>query len=177
MADVTENDLRAAIKALVDVVAPSVLTTDPLANEQLRLVIESLEFIRTRLNRLYDRDRFELSHHLAMSRALKGLLVNLSPATAALFDRTLAIAEQVETRAGASTDDLKAATAGLAAAARELIRESASMPAAVRSQVDRCVLACSEERIAFDRAWYLPLGFDPAPSEVRSLDAILNKVH
>ena len=40
MADVTDNGLRAAVKALTDVVAPSIDPTDPLAKEQLRLVVD-----------------------------------------------------------------------------------------------------------------------------------------
>jgi hypothetical protein len=169
MSDVTENGLRAAVKALVDVVAPSVATTDPLANEQLRLVIEYLQFVRVRLDHLYERDRFELGHALAMARALNALAAPLSADTSALLARTLAAGADIEARVGASPVALKAAAAGLAAAAREIVREAAGFDDGIRRKVERCVLDGSDRRIAFERAWYLPLGFDPAPGEVAPL--------
>jgi hypothetical protein len=173
MSDVTENGLRSAVKALVDVVAPSVAATDPLANEQLRLVVEYLQFVRGRLDHLYDRDRFELDHHLAMARALADLAPPLSPTTAGLLDRTLQAGAQSLARVGASTVELKAASAGLAAAVREIVREAASFNPDLRLRVERCVLDGSDRRITFERAWYLPLGFDPAPGEVAPLSEVL----
>ena len=50
MSDVTDNGLRAAVKALTDVVAPSIDPSDPLAKEQLRLVVDYLQFVRSRLD-------------------------------------------------------------------------------------------------------------------------------
>lgn len=173
MSDVTENGLRAAVKALVDVVAPSVAPSDPLANEQLRLVIEYLQFVRSRLDHLYERDRFELGHHLAMAKALKALAPTLSPATATLLERALEAGSQTESRLGAPPIELKAAAADLAAAVREIVREAASFEAGIRGKVERSVLDGSERRIAFERAWYLPLGFDPAPAEVAPLAEVL----
>ena len=69
-------------------------------------------------------------------------------------------------RAGASTTALKTAAAALAASVRELIREAATFDADLRRKIEQFVLDMSDERIAFDRSWYLPLGFDPAPGEV-----------
>lgn len=169
MSDVTENGLRAAIKALVDVVAPSVASSDPLANEQLRLVIEYLQFVRGRLDHLYERDRFELGHHLGMARALEAMGAPLSASTAGLLERTIEAGARTEARVGAAPVELKAAGAGLAAAVREIVREAAAFNADIRSRIERSVLEGSDRRIAFERAWYLPLGFDPAPGEVAPL--------
>src|SRR3954452_4273924 len=89
-----DNALGAAIRALEEVVAPAIDPADPLAAEQLVLVIDSLRFLRERLDHLHDRARqfvlvtlarpslrerldhlhdrarFDLRHHLTLARAI-----------------------------------------------------------------------------------------------------------
>ncbi|MES2482164.1 MAG: hypothetical protein V4609_09230 [Pseudomonadota bacterium] len=173
MTDVTENDLRAAVKALTDVIAPAISKADPLALEQLRLVTESLEFIRSRLDDFYDRDYFDLNHHLEMARLLQAMSLPLTEPTQALLGRTVGVGDEVSRTPGASSRDLKTATAGLAAAVRLIVRESTTMPADRRDKVERCVLSASRSRIAVDRAWFLPMGFDPEPDKVSPLSDVL----
>lgn len=173
MADVTDNGLRAAVKALIDVVAPSIDRADPLAQEQLRLVVDYLEFIRCRLDFLYDRDRFELGHDLALASALQRMHPPCAASTALLLNAAIEAGTLAESVVGTSTVALKAASAALAAATRELIREAAAFATEVRSAIERQVIEASSERIRFERAWYLPLGFDPAPGDVPSLAAVL----
>jgi hypothetical protein len=174
MADVTETGLRSAVKALVDTVAPAIDAKDPLAREQLRLVVDYLEFVGGRLDFMYPRDRFELRHHLAMGRTLQRLAADaVSASTAGLLAAAIAAGEQCLGRLGAGPAELKAAGAALAAAIRELVREAVSFDAPRRRSVERAVLDASDERVAFDRAWYLPLGFDPASGEVARLADLL----
>ena len=173
MADVTDNGLRAAVKALTDVVAPSIDRGDPLAQEQLRLVVDYLEFVRCRLDFLYDRDRFELGHELALASALQRLHPPCSAPTAALLHAAIEAGGLAASAVGTSTVALKAAAAALAAAVRELIREAATFATEARSAIERQVIEASGERILFERAWYLPLGFDPAPGEVPALAVLL----
>jgi hypothetical protein len=175
MTDVTENGLRAAVKALTDIVAPAVSANDPLAIEQLRLVVDYLEFVRQRLDFLHDRDRFELEHHLAMARALIALTVPESDLIESALRSAIEAAEQALARPASSSPELKFAAATLAAAIRDLIRESAHFDAPTRQRLERCVLDASDARINFDRAWYLPLGFDPAAGEVPRLAQLLGK--
>ena len=171
--DVTENGLRAAVKALTDVVAPAIDRNDPLAAEQLRLVVEYLQFVRSRLDMLYDRDRFELQHNLSMARKLNALGATLSKETASQLEAAISEGAGVQARVGASMPALKTASAALAAAVRDLIREAGAFEPAVRGEIENCVLEASEERITFERAWYLPLGFEPAPQELAPLAQIL----
>lgn len=169
MADVTENGLRAAVKALTDVVAPALSASDPLAHEQLKLVVDYLQFVRSRLDFLYQRDRFELDHHLSMARAVEPIDAPW-PASEA---RALAAAIQTGAAAlmnpASAASALKAASAALAAAVRTRVRAAASFDTAARGSIERAVLDASEQRIAFERAWYLPLGLDPVPGEVAPL--------
>lgn len=164
--DLTENDLRAAIKGLSDVVAPAVDPKDALANEQLRLVIDYLRFLRERIDLLGHRDRLELRQHVESGQALIALDV---------ADAATARALKAATQAGAT--DLanlevapgvcKRATAAIAAAIRDGTRSARQWPAASAQRWEACVLQTSLARIAFEQAWYLPLGFESSPGDVR----------
>ena len=50
-----------------------------------------------------------------------------------------------------------------------MIREAASFEAQVRTAIERKVLDASDDVVRFERAWYLPMGFDPKPGEVPAL--------
>lgn len=174
MADVTETGLRAVVKALTTVVAPALDPSDPLAKEQLKLAVDYIEFVRARLEHLYDRDRFELTHSLALARAVLPLgAASPSTSTSALLDGALREGAAELARVGANPVALKSAAAALGAAVRELVREAAGFDAAQRRAIEAAVLRASDARIAFERAWYLPLGFDPAPHEVGALAEVL----
>ena len=175
MADVTENTLRAAIKALKDVIAPSVDRDDALANEQIRLVTQYLEFTGERLDLLYERDRFELAHHLQMARTLTALSTHASDQVATSLEAAIAQGTGAYNRAGLPPGELKAASASLACAVRMLVREASTYPASVSKKIQSVVLDLSQERVAFERSWYLPLGFDPAPGEVPPISSVLEK--
>ena len=125
MTDVTENGLRAAVKALTDIVAPAISHTDPLANEQLRLVVDYLEFVRRRLDYLHDRDRFELDHNLAMARALDALGVPGSGTTMALLKSAIQDGAPAQAFPAASSPALKSAAAALAVGAGFILRSFA----------------------------------------------------
>ena len=169
MADVTENGLRAAVKALTDVVAPALSATDPLAHEQLKLVVDYLQFVRSRLDFLYQRDRFELDQHLSMARALESIDAPWPAAAAQALEAAIQTGTAALMAAGTSAIALKAASAALAAEVRARVREAASFDAELRAPIERAIVHASEQRIAFERAWYLPLGLDPVPGEVAPL--------
>ncbi|WP_137919908.1 hypothetical protein [Hydrogenophaga sp. 2FB] len=157
--DHTDVGLRSAIRALNDVVAPVVGKEHAQAHDQLRLTTDYLAFVIERLPHLHQRDRFELSHYLAMARDVHAALpVSSAPALAAAMDA----AQQMLERAGPSTAAVRQATADLSAAV-----------SAVQREVERAVLHASEQRIAFERAWYLPLGLDPDPHDVQPLAVFL----
>src|SRR5262249_9188499 len=60
MADVTTNALRGIIKTLSDVVVPAIPADDPLAQQELKMVVRYLSFARERIDHLYARARYEL---------------------------------------------------------------------------------------------------------------------
>ena len=70
MFDPIDNDLKAAAKALRDVVTPAVDAANPIALQQLKLVIDWLEFHRQRAPEWWRLDAFELSANRALAREL-----------------------------------------------------------------------------------------------------------
>ena len=60
MSDTTTNSLRGLVKTLNDVVVPAIPADDPLALQELRMVVRYLAFCRERVEHLYARARYEL---------------------------------------------------------------------------------------------------------------------
>jgi hypothetical protein len=172
--DHTDVGLRAAIRALSDVVAPVVGPEHAQARDQLRLTIDYLAFVVERLPHLHQRDRFELSHHLAMAQTVQSAL---GGAAAPQLMAAIDAGRDVLALAGPATSEVRQATADLSAAISAVVRDSAAMKAPLRREVERRVLQASKERIAFERAWYQPLGLDPDPHDVRPLAEFLPASH
>ncbi len=172
----TENDLRGAIKSLKDVIAPAVDGADPLATEQLRLVVEYLEFLRSRLEFLADRDRFELQHHLKMAVLLQACQAPFGVELAAALAAAIEAGEDAFRKAGVSCAEVKRCSAVLAAVLRIIVRTSNNWDSGIRSCIERLVLDHSRERIAFDRSWFVSMGGDPSPGEVPALAGIIDEL-
>ncbi|MCB1475684.1 MAG: hypothetical protein H6883_07630 [Rhodobiaceae bacterium] len=170
MTDVTENDLRAALKALTDVIAPSIDPSDPLAGEQLRLVVEYLQFLSARVDFISDRNRFELGHNLQLARELAADAAAVDGALARQLTVAIDSAQALLEAVSPGTGEVRRGAAVLAALIRELVRKAQACDAALRDSVERTVLDASGSRIEFERAWFLPLGLDPAPGEVVSIE-------
>ncbi|PBC48242.1 hypothetical protein CJ179_15430 [Rhodococcus sp. ACS1] len=169
MADHSENFLRAVIKSLRDVVGPAVDAGDPMAQEQLALSISTLEFLQSRLPRLHARAVFELEHHL---RLAKDVLAELRGAEAAQdLAKSVEYGDQVIAVPGVDDSVLTRATAAIAANLRALL--DADIEESARARAERTIIAAMAERITFERAWYLPMGFDPSPLSAPALDDVL----
>jgi len=180
--DQTAVGLRAAIRALADVVASAVDPQQAQASEQLRLSIDGLEFVLARLDHLHDRERFELRHQRTMAMALQQALAQAavgatmaaeaaaeaSPLAAAL-QRAIERGDAAWHDAAASMASLRSATAALAAAVAAIVRAAPDWDGTVRRGIERCVVQASREHVAFERSWYLPLGFDPDAADVLPL--------
>ena len=170
--DHTDTGLRAVVKALKDVVAPALNPADPLALEQLRLAVDYIEFVRARFEHFHDRERFELSHHLGMATSVDALAAPITGAAAAALKTAIGQGAQLAADPGATTRALKAGTAALAAAVAKVVHDASTLDVAARRMIEQTVLQATDDRIEFERAWYLPLGFDPAPGDVKDLGAL-----
>lgn len=169
MTDHTENSLRAVISSLRTIVAPAVDTSDPLAQQQLQLALAYLDFLRSRLPNLPDRDRFEVLHNVRLAESVLDAIGNVTP-TEELAE-AVAEGRRIAETTGVSLTELRRIAAILAARVSELIESDLHDEA--RQSLERAVVANSAERVNFDRAWYQPMGFDPAPESSAPLSELL----
>jgi len=170
MMDHTDDGLAAAIKALDEVVAPAIDAGNPLAVEQLRLVSRFLGFLRTRMPQEHARAHHELRHYLALA----GDLVPLAPECASPPVRqrlieAVAAATPIADDPLATAQQLQGGIDTLSASISTLVRHVAAAPDAVRLPVERAVVRASRSLLDAQRAWFLPMGFEPDPARVPAL--------
>lgn len=174
MIDHTDDGLRAAIKALDEVVAPAIDTANPLAVEQLRLVSRFLGFLRTRMPYEHARARHELQHYFGLAGTLMPLAPNDAPVRSRdLLGAAIRAAGPLLDDPAAGAQQIQGAITSLSCAASTLVREVAHAPAAVREPIERAVIRAAQALLDAQRAWFLPMGFEPDPRCVPGIDDAL----
>ena len=162
--------LNATVRALDELVAPSLDPANPLAQEQLRLVLRFLGLIRQRAGHEHRRQRAELALALAQAQALQAAATPwpavLPPEVSARLAAALAAGRCAFDDADAEDAALQQAAQALDALAATLVRFAPAMPDAQALAVERQVLAGAEALLALRRAWFSPLGLDPEPASV-----------
>lgn len=173
MMDHNENTLRAAIKSLRDTVAPAVDPTDPQANEQLRLTIDFLEFLRTRVYDVHPRSRYELGRQIGVAELLLDDARAVSERAGDELATALAEATERYSDPATHTRDLQGASARLWRAVRGTVREARAAVPELRARISNTVLSGVEPLIEMESAWYRPFGFEPDPDAVTDLGELL----
>ena len=171
--DHTNVGLRAAVRALTDVVSPAVDPNDARAKEQLRLAIDYIEFVLERLDYFHDRELFDLRHHLEMAEAVQEIVGPLALPGQAALTAAIELGVQATPERSIPVRLVKDATAALAGAIAAVVREAPGFDSAIRINIEQCILRLSKARFAFERSWYLPLGLDPDPGEVLPLPDVV----
>jgi hypothetical protein len=174
MSDTSKNATQAMIKSFTDIVTPAVDPSDPIALEQLQSAVKYLMFLTERIDFIYDRERFELGHHVAMGKALTAFAKQVAPNIAARLEADLDAGNATYGQTGANVPQMRACTASLTATLRELIIAAQQADPEIRKAIETVVLDVSEDRILLERAWYLPLGFEHSPGDVPELRTILS---
>ncbi|MFT3821265.1 MAG: hypothetical protein QM750_27215 [Rubrivivax sp.] len=173
MADRNDGALQAAIKALEQAVAPAVDPADPLAAEQLRLVVGYLKLLRGRLGRIERRARFELQHHAAMAQSLHDEFVAVGGESARRAQAALAQAAPLLADPAADPEAVRSAAASLAGAVSGLVRAAAAAEPALRRRIEHAVAQQTRRWVDAQRAWFAPLGFELHAAELPALDDAL----
>lgn len=171
MSDITTNSLRGLVKTLNDVVVPAIPADDPLALQELKMVVRYLGFCRERVDHLYARARYELNFYAGLAAECGALLGTAAPALsrelAALNERAMALLREP----GAAIGALRALAQEAMTRLSHLLGEVDDAEAL--AQVERAIVHGSAELTAFDRSWYLPLKLERFPGEVRPLSAFI----
>jgi hypothetical protein len=170
------NTLGAAVKSLTDAVAPAVDPTDPLARQQLGLVIDYLGFLTSRLPYLHTRAWVELSAARELARSVAPDVAEVDPDIAEELSSTLKRTTVLLDDASSTNTALEKATAELQALLRNAVRASGTASKEVRRRIASAVIADSEASDELYRSWYVPLGFDPYPGEVRELSTVIREM-
>ncbi|MCB1477239.1 MAG: hypothetical protein H6883_08505 [Rhodobiaceae bacterium] len=169
--DRTDVGLKAVAKALTDVIGPSIDPKDPLAKEQLKLAVDYIEFVRARYDDIHARERFDLKHYSRMADAIgkSGLPSSEASRLAGARDEAARTLADVE----ATTPQVRTAAMELAAVVADVVQKAPSFGSEVRHKIEIAVLDATDERVAMERAWYLPMGFDPTPQLAGDLAELL----
>lgn len=171
MADVTTNALRGLVKTLSDVVVPAIPADDPLALQELKMVVRYLSFARERVDHLYARARYELTFYSDLVAQLAELLgkshAERAKALTDLRNRAAALLAQP----GAAIDDLRNLTLEITSGISTLLEDVTD--AAIVAKLERAVVLKSAEITAFDRSWYAPLKLERFPEQVRPLSSFI----
>jgi hypothetical protein len=170
MANHADNDFRAAAKALLDVVAPAIDPQNPLAQQQLKLVVDWLDFYRSRLPYNMDRERLELAVQIEMARAI-AIAAPAESATA--LQAAIDEAAAVQDRLGPRPPHVRAVTARLEDEISAVVRRSADFDAAVRRDIERVVIMNTRHLLDAQRSWFLPQSIEPEPDAILPLDVAL----
>lgn len=166
MADFTDNAFRAAIHALTEIVAPAVDQTNPLAVEQLQLVISWLDFQRQRTPFAHDRHRAELRLHLDMAEAVAAAS---GGAADALHD-LLAEGRARLRDPAAGQPELQATGRDIATVIADLVDRRG--PEA--QTIEAAVIRTTEPLLQLQRTWFQPLGIEAGSDALPHLHDILD---
>jgi hypothetical protein len=167
-----DTQLQVSLRALREVVAPALQHSEKHVIEQLHLAIATLDFAKQRLPYARRYYRLELENYISFAAEVRGLIGTDQPA---LRDQ-LAAAEHTGNaellRPEAEVEDYLIVSRRL----RELI--AAAVPAAINKPyehtLDLLILKRQEKLLLQQRAWCVPLGFDPKPEQLPSMDQLLD---
>lgn len=174
MIDHTDDGLRASIKALDEVIGPAIDKNNPLAVEQVRLVSRFLGFLRSRIPYEHARTVHELHNYLSLAKKLINLAPNDAPADVKnLLAKAIEAGVQLAESEFASASQLHETTKILSAAVSTLVRSVALSPPEIRAPIETAVVRASQSLLDVQRAWFLPMGFEPDPSRVPHLNDLL----
>ena len=170
MANHADNDFRAAAKALMDVVAPAIDPQNPLARQQLKLVVDWLDFYRSRLPYSMDRERLELAVQLEIAREV----VRAVPADMGTSLQTaVAEATVIHERLGPRPPEVRAVTARLEDEISVVVRRSREFAEEARHDIERVVVLKTRHLLDAQRSWFLPQSIEPEPDAILPLDVAL----
>lgn len=173
MAEHADYALQAAMKALAEVVAPAVDPQDPLAVDQLRLVVSWLQFDATRRHQERALARAELALRIALAEAVQPHLQSGPAQRADALDAALRQAHDAHRRTDARSAHWRNAAEHLDTLVSEAVSAATTGPAADRAALADVVLRHAYDSLLIRRAWFAPLGFEARPDAVPMFEALV----
>lgn len=174
MSDHNPNAFRAAIKALSQVVAPAVDPSNPLAVEQLRLVVQFLEMYLERQPLQGKLGWRELELNVAFGAAILNEAGDAHSPAARALDGLVRKGQAHLARPGPAVSERQSLASDIAAAISALMAERYAAGRAASTQgMERIVLDHAKRQLDLKRAWFQPFGFESHPGAVPPLSEAL----
>jgi hypothetical protein len=152
-----DERIDSIVRALSVVVLPSLPPEASLAKEQLQLSVKHLEIMRAQLDGMLSFEAEELRDVVVLSEELAAASPVLLVALADGLDQA---------RRAVSPPDIREARRALHAAIALLItRPPVGIGPADEKTVSQIVLRAEQQRVAKDRRWFQPFGFDINPQD------------
>ncbi len=165
------TQLQVTLRALREVVAPAVASTDKVAVEQLHLSMATLQFMQARLPYLRRYCRGELQHHVELGGRVQSLVGGQNVTALERLANGVGLGKSELTRPEADADDYQRVTRELREAIADIVAESAGQPHEAR--LDALIIEATNETLLRERVWCLPLGFELHPEALPDLDSLL----
>ncbi len=170
-----ELQIAVMIRAMEQAVLPAVDAENRPAREQAGLVVAMLRLLQDRLPLAYRYERDELDRYVTLATDLLPLLAG-SDRHAAPIAAALDAGSTVLARAGADPASLRERVLALRQAVGDLARaapQSGSEPAAA---IRRLILEAARVQTERERAWLMPVGFDPPSCGIAPIEAQLPEI-
>lgn len=169
MTDHTRNALVGLRSALREIVAPGIGEGEPLAKQELAMVVRYLGFLEQRVELLRERAVFELLQADGLARRI----IALGSERAAVLEGLVADSGELLESAEATVADLSASASALNAAISQLLEDANQDGDEDLLALERATVDAAEEATWFERAWYAPLGMDHFADELPQVEDLL----
>jgi hypothetical protein len=171
MAPDTRLRLAAVKKGLEDIIAPLIPADAAFAQEQLGLILRSIEIVR---DQIPHEDAF-LIHDAHAFAALGRELLELAEGQGAVLQPLRDAIDDVEAAVPHAAVP-RAKVEGCAQAVRQRIEEAVDtlgQDPAMLAKIGPSVLRFTRRQTELERRWVVATGFDPAPADLPALDTFL----
>jgi hypothetical protein len=158
-----EDRLASVVRALTDVILPSLPPEAGLAQEQVQLCIGHLQILRAQYDASLSFETDELADAIALGDALKAIVRGGTATRAAMSALDSALAEG---RSASTPSDIRQTRVAIHASIAGLVSAvAADGDEGSRKQLPRTILEHEKPRVLKDRKWFAPFGFDTLPAE------------
>jgi hypothetical protein len=147
-----DDRLASVVRALTDVVMPSLPPEAGLAQEQIQLAIGHLQILRAQLDGTPDFEAEEATD----ARALGQLLLGVGGGGAATSAAIAALNSAIDAKAGVREDRIAIHTA-IDAVVKACSNDGSDT---FRAQIGEIIVTHQTPRTMKDRKWFAPFGFD-----------------
>jgi hypothetical protein len=165
--------LQVAIKALVDNIVPAVDPANKVAVEQLYLTVATLTMVRNRVPLARRFTRRLLEDDLLMAEAVRELIASSDITGAAALAQAVARGRDALADPEMDTHELENVRAHLTGTTVSAI--VAAQGGAAAAALEKLVLNVANRPLARHRAWCLPAGFEPDPSQIEPIETLLQQ--